>query len=335
MSEKDLHKPVTEENQPDIVVNEYGATRDSAVVVEEEDRTVLLTKDETIVFDKEPRLDIAPKNRPRNVYGGMWGNAEIATVGLSMLALLSVVLLYIFFVIPSNRELEANRSKRDRLEQELMSAKARYGDITSTETQVAKLLSSVNDFEVNYLPVAASGRNALYQRLNGLIYAYGLVNTTGPDYSPLETADQGNANQTDEERGRAKFRSLFPGVYVTMTVEGSYQNLRRFIKEVETGREFVIISAVELEPSDMQQQRETTPGQQVNTGGVPPQGGPNAPVYGGYNNPPGGQFSQQPGQQARPSAPRGKTHGETVSLRLEMAAYFRRPNFVPVETETQ
>jgi hypothetical protein len=30
----------------------------------------------------------------------------------------------------------------------------------------------------------------------------------------------------------------------------------------------------------------------------------------------------------------GKTHGETVSLRLEMAAYFRRPNFVPLPVET-
>lgn len=336
MSEKDLNKPVTEGDQPDIVVNEYGSTRDSAVVVEEEDRTVLLTKDETIVIEKEPRLDIAPKNRPRKVYGGMWGNAEIVTVALAMFAVLTLILIYVFLVIPSNRELEANRSKRDRLEQELMAAKAKYGDITSTETQVAKLLSSVNDFEVGYLPVAATGRNALYQRLNGLIYAYGLVNTTGPDYSPLETADQTLANQTDEERGRAKFRSLFPGVYVTMTVEGSYQNLRRFIKEVETGREFVVISAVELEPSDTQQQRESTPGQQVNTGGVPMQGGPNIPpAYGGFNNPPGGQFQQPPGQQARPAAPRGKTHGETVSLRLEMAAYFRRPSFVPMDTETQ
>ncbi len=328
MSEKDINQPPpdgTEEDQPEILVNEYEATRDSAVVVEEADRTVLLTKDETIVLEKEPRINIAPKNRPRKVYGGMWGNAEIAAVGLAMLAVLTVVLLYVFLVVPSNRELEANRAKRDRLEQELMSVKSKYGNITSTETQVAKLLSSVNDFEVNYLPVAVTGRNALYQRINGLIYAYGLVNTTGPDYSPLETADQANANQTDEERGRAKFRSLFPGVYVTMTVEGSYQNLRRFIKEVETGREFVVISAVELEPSDNQQQRESSPGQQVNSGGVPMQAGPNV------SNPAGGPYPQT--QQAGPTTPRGKTHGETVSLRLEMAAYFRRPNFVPMEAD--
>jgi hypothetical protein len=31
---------------------------------------------------------------------------------------------------------------------------------------------------------------------------------------------------------------------------------------------------------------------------------------------------------------KGKTRGETVSLRLEMAAYFRRPNVQPVQVET-
>jgi len=56
-----------------------------------------------------------------------------------------------------------------------------------------------------------------------LIRGYGLVNTSGPDYAPLEIVDQNATQETDEERGRAKFRSLFPGVYVTVTLEGSYK----------------------------------------------------------------------------------------------------------------
>jgi len=38
---------------------------------------------------------------------------------------------------------------------------------------------------------------------------------------------------------------------------------------------------------------------------------------------------QQPIDNLRSPADRGKMHGELVSLHLEMAAYFRRPNFVP------
>ena len=319
MNEKPLDQTnVPEENETEILTNEYGETRDSAVVVDEADRTVLLTDTETIVIDKEPRIDVVPTNRPRKVYTGMWGQPELITAGLAMLAFLTVVLLYIFLVLPANRELERNKAERDRLESELFSAREKYGKITDTMTHVEQLMTSVDAFESNYLPIAATGRTSLYQRINGLIAGHGLVNSSGPDYAPLETLDMTKGVETDEERGRAKYRSLFPGVYVTMTVEGPYHNIRRFIREVETGGDFVVVSAVELEPSDA----EGKPDQQNTQSQVgQPVANPNSP-----NFPPG--FSAGV-QTSPPARQRGKMHGELVSLRLEMAAYFRRPNVVP------
>jgi Tfp pilus assembly protein PilO len=329
----------------EMFVNDYGSTVDPTVVVEEPDRTVLLTENETIVIEKQPTIDIAPKNRPRKVYGGMWGQTEIATVGVGLLAILTVILLFVFLVIPAQKELEANRTERDRLERELTTARSRYGSITTTEAGVARLVSSVDDFETRFLPSATNGRTAIYQRINGLISAYGLTNTTGPDYAPLEIADRGNNGQvSEEESGRAKFQSIFPGVYVTATLEGSYQNLRRFIREIETSEQFVVVSAVELEPSENNEKENQS------QNGAAQASVPTAPTA-----PPAGQFARpndnfgmgtsavqpiQPGQaqqtsaRPRPSANKGKTHGETVSLRLEMAAYFRRPNFVPRAVES-
>lgn len=335
MSEPIDQRNLPEEKEPEILVNEYGETRDPAVVVDEADRTVLVTPDETIVIDKEPRYDVVPVNRPRKVYGGMWGPPELITAGLAMLALLTVVMIYIFFVIPANRELEHNRLERDRLEAELISAREKYGSITNTETHVATLMSSVNDFETQYLPVSSTGRSALYQRINGLIGQYGLINTTGPDYVPLDTIDTEDGNvKTDEERGRAKFQSLFPGVYVTMTLEGSYQNLRRFIRDIETGG-FVVISAVELEPSDAQQRPEANQPNQVGGAVAQQQPAPGGNPTGARGNPasgfPQGAFQGGPDSNL-PASRRGKTHGEVVSLRLEMAAYFRRPDAVPPVT---
>ena len=40
-----------------------------------------------------------------------------------------------------------------------------------------------------------------------------------------------------------------------MTVEGSYQNLRRFIREIETSKQFIVISAVELEPTENEEKQ--------------------------------------------------------------------------------
>ena len=297
----------SQKKQSEIVRNELGETKDSTVVVEEEDRTVILTDDETIVMEKTEPIDIAPSNRPRKVYGGMWGTAEIITVSLALLAVLTVVLLYVFMVLPAQSELEANRKDRDKIEIDLNTMRGKYGKMESTETEAAKLVRSAYDFETRFLRTAPEGKTALYQRLNGLMSAYGLENTSGPDYVPLEIADPNQGGQrTKEERGRDRFLSLFPGVFVTVTVEGSYRNLRGFMSEIENSSEFITITAVELVPAEKEKKEA-----QNNTG--------------------------QPGvvetaaDTQRTNRNRGKTRGEIVSLKLELVSYFRRPDFQPLE----
>jgi hypothetical protein len=322
--------------QPEILTN-LDQTPDPTVVVSEPDRSVVLREEDTLVIEKPQKIEVIPSNRPRKVYRGMWGPMEVAALSVSLLTLLGLVVLYVFFVVPSNTEVAQMKAERDRLEQELISARSKYGDITSTETQVAKLVTSVADFESAYLPIAATGRTSLYQRLNGLIAGYGLVNTNGPNYAPLMLNEQQNGNgngnsegeqQSDQERGRAKFRSIFPGVYVTMTLEGPYANLRRFIRDVETGSEFVIISSVELEPTEAKQ-KERDPS-------LPPIDSPATTGPPFASNTMRGNIDPRTGRPVFPTPqpqvvarPQGKTHGEIVSLRLEMAAYFRRENFAP------
>ncbi len=320
MNENSNQSAETNQEQPEILVNEYGATKDSTVVIEEANRTVLLTKDETIIIEKEPQIDSVPKNRPRRIYAGMWGPSEIAAVSLGLLAILAMVLLIVFKVLPAKKELADHRAERDRVEAELTTADRRYGDITDTQSQVNKLVSSVSDFETRFLRNPQLDKTSLYQRLNGLISAYGLTNTAGPDYAPLEISAERKDQQTEAERGRAKFQSLFPGVYVTTTVEGSYQNLRRFIRDIETSEQFVVISSVEFAPSDTEEKSDPSkPTQaiinQVKINPANPNGLPQDQ-----------SFTQNVPQNEQPR--RGRMHGETVSLRLEMAAYFRRPNYV-------
>jgi len=332
MNENDSN--ISAEEAPEILVNNQ-ATLDPTVVVAEPDRTVVLTESETIVIDKPTHVEVMPSNRERKVYRGMWGPMELGAFGVSLFTLLALLALYIFWVAPAGTELEQARAERDGLEQELISARSKYGGITSTQTAVEKLVSSVTDFESVYLPVAVTGRTALYQRLNGLISGYGLVNTNGPNFSPLDLNEQQNSNsgaeqQNGQESGRAKFRSIFPGVYVTMTVEGSYQDLRKFIREIETAGDFVIISSVELEPTETKKKEEDNtrpPAAQPMTSQGFPQGFPNNSAGRSPNF--RGPVMNQPVQMQQDGRAQGKTHGETVSLRLEMAAYFRREMTAP------
>ena len=326
-----------EQAKPQIHVNDLGSTIDPTVVVEEADRTVLLTDNETIIIPKETVVSIPPKNRERKVYAGMWGNTELITVGVSMLAILTTILLFVFLVLPAQRELENNRTKRDELDKQLMTARSRYGSIKTTEEGAAKLRASADDFETRFLSTETNGKAALYQQLNGLIVAYGLTNTSGPEYAPLEIADfTRNNQQSDEDKGKSKFISIFPGQYVTMTLEGSYQNLRRFIREIETSNQFVVVSSVQFEPTENKEQPvDVTKPQQISTFNQPKN-----PALNQFQNPtdgssqispniPGQLPNPQPQTQNVTKIDRGKTRGETVTLRLELAAYFRRPNFQP------
>jgi Tfp pilus assembly protein PilO len=328
----------TEKTKPEMYVNDYGATRDAAVVVEEADRTVLLTENETVIIPKETVIDLPPKNRERKVYAGMWGQTELITVGVALLSVLTTVLLFVFLVLPRQRELDNNRAKRDELAKQWETAQRSYGSITTTEERVAELASSVGSFEAR-LPNETIGKTALYQRINGLIAAYGLVNTAGPLYAPLAMNDQNRGQQTEAEKGRSKFVSIFPGVYVTMTVDGSYQNIRRFINEIERSEQFVVVSAVELEPSENKDKLDNT---QPPTQPQQPTGQTQATNYESANpnlrlNPNAPNQFQNAGQttgQTSEKVDRGKMRGETVTLRLEMAAYFRRFNYAPQPVRT-
>ena len=44
-----------------------------------------------------------------------------------------------------------------------------------------------------------------------------------------------------------KWQSFYPGIAVMVTVEGQYQDVRRFIRDVERSRQFVVINEVELQ----------------------------------------------------------------------------------------
>ncbi|HEX8367142.1 MAG TPA: GspMb/PilO family protein [Pyrinomonadaceae bacterium] len=328
--------------QPEIIRDDF-TPQDSTVVVDEKDRTVLLTEDETIIIEKQPTFDIAPRNRPRKVNLGIFGTTEYIVVGLGLLSILATILFYMFVVTPEQAKLNNRKAERDRMEKELAATKDKFADFTTTEEHVAKLVGSVDDFESRFLPVSGNGRTALYQRLNTLIAGYGLINTTGPDYAPLEINQR--EGQPEGEKGRAKYHSLFPGVYVTMTVEGSYQNLRRFLRDLETSQQFIIVSAVELEPAENQDRQTdattvaqntqptvTSPNQPYARPNIDPTGAAVNPMM--RNNQ--GQVTTTTTQQTttRP-ATRGRTIGATVSLHIELAAYFKRNSAVSILPQQQ
>lgn len=178
----------------------------------------------------------------------MFGPAEIVAVAGSLLILLLVVVSYLYFLGPANSRLDALQLERSRLHKQLRASQEFLSQGETTEAAVQKITQSLDDFENQQLLGADRGRMGLYEGLNVLIRKNGLRNTSGPTYTPLEAAGS-KQSAGNTQAANTKWQSVYPGIAISVTVEGQYQNLRRFVRDLETNKQFIIINSVELERS--------------------------------------------------------------------------------------
>jgi hypothetical protein len=230
----------------------------------------------------------------------------IGLAGAALLALLTVF-AYVYFYLPAHSRLASTERERDLLQVQLRNTQKLFGDTNSTSEEIAKRLASVKDFEGNWLSVSGPGRMSLYAELNNLIRSNGLRNTAGPSYAPLEpigSKPQTQAVESAEKQGIAKWQSIYPGVLVSVTVEGPYQSVRHFVRDIENSRHFLIINSVELE-------------------GVRDSGATqDLPMPLPVTKTPARSGATRPGVLSVP--PTAGSRGSQVSLRLDLAMYFQR-----------
>ena len=223
----------------------------------------------------------------------------IGLAGAALLALM-VVFAYFYFYLPAGLRLRSVELERARLLGQKQASGSQLQDNTTTRERVEKISQSLQSFESNWLLSQASGRMSLYTVLNNLIKSNGLRNTAGPSYSPLDpvgTKTQVQASVTAEKQSNAKWQSIYPGIAVSVTVEGPYQNVRHFVRDLELSRQFLIINAVELE--------------RVTQSGV------------GLDQPLGSAIPGTTARGAGATRPPGGS-GAQVSLRVDLATYFQR-----------
>jgi Tfp pilus assembly protein PilO len=192
-----------------------------------------------------------PSNRLTNVLasrrGKMFGIAEILALVFSCFVLLLVLLSYLYFLVPARARRVAVEGDQVRLQSNLDKLRRIVDEEHSTQQRADAIATSLDKFETASLVRSDEGRMALYGELNQLITKNGLRNTSGPSYTALDPI---GTKVTAGSSANTKWQSVYPGVGVMVTVEGSYQNLRRFIQDLERTKQFVIINEVELQRAE-------------------------------------------------------------------------------------
>lgn len=225
----------------------------------------------------------------------MLGLPELAGLAASALMLLAVIFAYLFFLRPAYARLDTAQLKREETYKQLRKMQEGLKLNTDKQVTISEITQSVQDFETNRLSSRSTGRITLLDTLNKLIRGNGLRNTSGPNYTALDPLAAVNAQGGSPRSGNAKWQSMYPGLGINLTVEGAYPNLRRFVREIETGNQFVIINSVELEKAT-------------------DSAAAAAPMT--------------PTEEGAKPAPRGSL----VSLHMDMVAYFRRE--APAEADS-
>jgi Tfp pilus assembly protein PilO len=218
--------------------------------------------------------------------GKMFGVTEVAALAGSCLVLLLVLLSYLYFLVPARSRVSSLNEDKARLQSNLQTLGSVVDREKNTKDQVDNIASSLTGFESSYLPREDQGRLDLYDELNQLIVKNGLRNTSGPAYTPLDPADK---KSLSGKSTTTKWQSFYPGIAVLVTVEGQYQDIRRFIRDVERSKQFMVINQVEL--------------QRANENSAP--------------------VSAETGE-ATGAAPGSGSRGSIISLQLNLATYFQR-----------
>lgn len=210
------------------------------------------------------------------------GVTEIALLAGSALLLLILVIVYLTIYRPAASRVTNVQQQRAGLQQKLSTLQEEFKVKGSTQDAVTQISQSLEKFEGDRLSERNEGRVVLYNTLIQLMRNNNLRNTSGPIYNYLDALGTNERTGAPSTRNAStRWQSLYPGIAVTVTVEGQYSNLRRFVRDIESSNQFIIINAVELENA-------------TETEGIATAAGATA---------------------ARSSL---------VSLRLDMAAYYRR-----------
>ena len=176
--------------------------------------------------------------------GKMFGVAEVAALAGSCFVLALVLSSYLYFLVPARSRLASLNTQLKQTQTNLQTLGNVFNQDQTTKQTVDLATASLNKFETDHLPRVDQGRMNLYEELNQLIVKNNVRNTSGPTYTSLDPA---GTKSTSGKTVVTKWQSFYPGIAVMVTVEGEYQNVRHFIRDVERSRQFVVINEVELQ----------------------------------------------------------------------------------------
>lgn len=111
-------------------------------------------------------------------------------------------------------------------------------------------LESLERFKTGHLKAMRSGEIQLLRDLNAMAKKNGVQLTSGIDTTPRMPGqteeDTSGAKKTPKQRKPEEILNVFPTLAARLSVAGEYTNLRSFISELESSKQFLVVKTISI-----------------------------------------------------------------------------------------
>lgn len=173
----------------------------------------------------------------------MLGTPEIAGLVVALLLLVLAVVSYFYALVPARNRLRETQTQIAIERQALEESGSGLRQGSAQQATVEEIVASLRDFETNHLPAPAAGRQSAIEFLYAAIRRHNLRNK-GQSFVEIDPAADSN---TRRGAGGARLQKVFPALNMAVAVEGSYTDVRRFIRDIEASDQFIVVDSVEIE----------------------------------------------------------------------------------------
>ncbi|MFL6228521.1 MAG: GspMb/PilO family protein [Pyrinomonadaceae bacterium] len=180
------------------------------------------------------------------------GVPEIVALLIACALLATAAAAYFLLYVPERSRLADLENERQRLQTQIRSAGENREHDRSTADSVSRILQTLTSFESDALEPREASIRDLIQELNDKSKRAGLSRAQFSfiyqDDTQTGAAQQSQQRAAGNLAGTARRRqNVFPATDISLSVEGTYANLRRFLRDVELSRRFLVINGVQLE----------------------------------------------------------------------------------------
>ena len=184
---------------------------------------------------------------------GMVGVPEVVALVAACALLAVAAASYFLLLVPARMRLANLETERSQLQTQIRTATESRNTRLSAGDRVSEIVRSLEQFESGALAPREASINSLYEELTEKPRRNGLARA---QFSFIHQDEQAEGGQQQQQSQRAaanlsgsarRRQNVFPSTDISLNIEGSYGNVRRFIRDVERSNRFVVINGIQLE----------------------------------------------------------------------------------------